>query len=254
MRHPRFVVPAILSALLTALLTASGLLAQPGPDPAPLTRAELAALALTPDEVNAVSTIEDAVVAPPSPDRFAAVTRLYRRTNPDETVLLVLAPASLGTPAGLAETILTGLSLTGERPERVTPTPSETTALGGDLARFTLGEEAGTLYAWQQSGVVAILAGHGLENVAVLQLASRQQTRLTERLGRGTATTSGNDRADPVVQSACPAAQPIRGARLPDGTPVYYVPGDRLYSEVVPEACYRTETIALNAGYRRAAT
>lgn len=240
---------ALLAALMSALPFASALVAQSGPASAPLTETELAALALTPSEVGAVSSTNEAVAAPPSPDRFAAYTRLYQRTGAGETVLLVLAPASLGTPASLAETILTGLSLAGERPERVMPAANETATLGGELARFTT--RAGTLYAWQQSGVVAILAANGVDEATVFRLASRQQTRLIDQLGRGTAGTSGDDRAEPVVRSECPAAQPIRGTRLPDGTPVFYVPGDQLYSQIMPEACFRNEAIALNSGYRR---
>jgi hypothetical protein len=192
------------------------------------------------------------VASPPAADRFAAFSRLFRWETDGATVLLVLAPASLGTPAGLAEAILTGLGLAGERPERVPATAEESSALGGESAKFIApGPEGGTLYAWQQRGVIAVLGARGLDQETTLRLAASQQARLVDRLGPDTAGAV-EDRAEPVVRSECPVSQPVRGARLTDGTPVFYVPGDPLYTETVPEACFKNAAIALSAGYHRA--
>jgi len=53
----------------------------------------------------------------------------------------------------------------------------------------------------------------------------------------------------PRMGMGCPPRRPIKGNRE---SKIYHMPGDAFYEQTSPERCFRTETEAQKAGYRKA--
>jgi len=57
------------------------------------------------------------------------------------------------------------------------------------------------------------------------------------------------NRTGPISLNSCPAWAPIKGNK---SSMIYHMPGQRFYDVTNPEDCFRTETAAVAAGYRKA--
>lgn len=69
------------------------------------------------------------------------------------------------------------------------------------------------------------------------------------RTSKATAAISYPSRTAPSSRTSCPSWAPIKGNQP---SMIYHLKGQRFYTKTHPEECFRTESAAKKAGYRKA--
>lgn len=112
-------------------------------------------------------------------------------------------------------------------------------------------------YQWYANGVsIAGATGSGFtlgtgqvgKRVTVTVTGSQAGFPTVSRTSGATAVVAYPNATAPVSPTACPSWAPIKGNA---DSGIYHMPGQRFYDVTIPEECFRTETAAQLAGYRR---
>lgn len=112
-------------------------------------------------------------------------------------------------------------------------------------------------YQWYADGTAISGATASTLTLTSAQAGKTVVVKVTGRLtGYATVTKSSSATATvgypsttaPVDAWNCPSWAPIKGNA---DSGIYHMPGQRYYNATKPEACFRTETAAVNAGYRK---
>jgi hypothetical protein len=143
-------------------------------------------------------------------------------------------------------------------------TVSTPTISGSRLVTYTLTARPGTwttgtafTYQWYANGVALSGATYSTLSLKASQVGKRITVRVTgtksgyPRVSRTSAATGAIAYpvwTYPVSSWSCPSWAPIKGNA---NSMIYHMPSGRYYSVTKPEECFRTESAAVNAGYRK---
>ncbi|MGL5816743.1 MAG: hypothetical protein ACRCYR_04210 [Phycicoccus sp.] len=135
---------------------------------------------------------------------------------------------------------------------------------GSRLVTYTLTANAGTWtsgttfsHQWYANGAAIRGATRSTLKLGTSLVGKRISVKLTgsksgyptvARFSASTAAVGYPSRTSPVSEWSCPSWAPIKGN---GSSMIYHVPSGQFYSRTKPEECFRTETAARSAGYRK---
>ena len=86
------------------------------------------------------------------------------------------------------------------------------------------------------------------KRITVKVTGSKSGYVTTTKTSAATAVVTYPSRTAPISLSSCPSWAPIKGNA---DSMIYHLPTGRYYAVTHPEVCFRTETAAVAAGYRK---
>lgn len=107
----------------------------------------------------------------------------------------------------------------------------------------------GTAISGATGSSLKLTSAHAGKRITVKVTGRLSGYATISRTSAASATVGYPSRTAPISLYNCPSWAPIKGNQ---NSWIYHVPGQRYYDVTQPEECFRTETAAISAGYRKA--